>query len=213
MTSLFKTVTINDDRFKKFRDRVDKLSMQEEEKKNQLQDIIERKRILKKKYNDSLKAQALIQKVAKETQQKLEYHIGNVVTMAQAAVFPDPYGFELEFVERRGKTECDIWFVKDGERMEPMFSSGGGALDIASFALRCAFWSLKRTRSTIILDEPMKFLSRDLQDKASEMIKMLSEKLGLQFIIVSHIDELISSADKVFRVSQEKGISKVEEVN
>jgi len=213
LTSLFKTVTINDDRFKKFRDRVDKLSMQEEEKKNQLQDIIERKRILKKKYNDSLKAQALIQKVAKETQQKLEYHIGNVVTMAQAAVFPDPYGFELEFVERRGKTECDIWFVKDGERMEPMFSSGGGALDIASFALRCAFWSLKRTRSTIILDEPMKFLSRDLQDKASEMIKMLSEKLGLQFIIVSHIDELISSADKVFRVSQEKGISKVEEVN
>ena len=213
MTSLFKTVTINDDRFKKFRDRVDKLSMQEEEKKNQLQDIIERKRILKKKYNDSLKAQALIQKVAKETQQKLEYHIGNVVTMAQAAVFSDPYGFELEFVERRGKTECDIWFVKDGERMEPMFSSGGGALDIASFALRCAFWSLKRTRSTIILDEPMKFLSRDLQDKASEMIKMLSEKLGLQFIIVSHIDELISSADKVFRVSQEKGISKVEEVN
>lgn len=87
-----------------------------------------------------------------------------------------------------------------------------GAVDIAAFALRVVSWSMSypKLRNVIILDEPMKNLSKDMQEKASMMIKEVSKKLGIQFIIVTHEDTLASYADKTFMVEKNrKGISKV----
>jgi DNA repair exonuclease SbcCD ATPase subunit len=72
-----------------------------------------------------------------------------------------------------------------------------------------AIWSIKKTRAIQVLDEPAKFLSRDMQDKASEMLKELSEKLGIQMILVSHIPEMISAADEVVQVELKGGNSNV----
>ena len=73
------------------------------------------------------------------------------------AVFDDPYTLRVEFVEKRGKTECELWFAQtkeeeeegneDGERgrevlIDPLAGSGGGPVDVAAFALRIAIWSL-----------------------------------------------------------------------
>ena len=165
---------------------------------------------LQRNANDLLEVRALFQKAAQDTQQKLEFHISNLVSTALAAVFDDPYTFQLEFVQKRNKTEAELWFVRNGEKMKPIDASGGGAVDVASFALRIAFWSLtKKTRPLIILDEPFKHLSADLQNRASDMLKMLSENLCLQIILVSHIDQLISNADKEFKVSLNRGRSEV----
>ena len=165
---------------------------------------------LKRSADDLLEVRALFQKAAQDTQQKLEFHISNLVSTALAAVFDDPYTFQLEFVQKRNKTEAELWFVRNDEKMKPIDASGGGAVDVASFALRIAFWSLtKKTRPLIILDEPFKHLSSDLQNRASDMLKMLSENLGLQIILVSHIDQLISNADKEFKISLNRGKSEV----
>ena len=159
-----------------------------------------------------LKARSIIQTVAETTQRKLESHISNLVTMALAAVFPDPYTFILRFVKRREKTEADLLFVKDGNEGSPMDISGGGPLDVASFALRTATWAIKPTRNVLILDEAFRFVSRDLQSKCSEMVKHLSVKLGLQFLIVSHIPEIMECADKVFAITNKDGVSSGMEV-
>jgi len=165
---------------------------------------------LQRNANDLLEVRALFQKAAQDTQQKLEFHISNLVSTALAAVFDDPYTFQLEFVQKRNKTEAELWFVRNGEKMKPIDASGGGAVDVASFALRIAFWSLtKKTRPLIILDEPFKHLSADLQNRASDMLKMLSENLGLQIILVSHINQLILNANKEFKVSLNRGRSEV----
>jgi len=157
------------------------------------------------------KARAVVQTVANSLQKSLETRITNIVTMALSAVFDDPYEFKVEFVTRRNQTECDMLFVRNGNECEPIDSSGGGALDIASLALRMAVWSIKKTRAIQVLDEPAKFLSRDLQDKASTMLSTLSDELGIQLILVSHIPEMISAADKVFDVSNVDGYSVVKE--
>ena len=49
----------------------------------------------------------------------------------------------------------------------------------------------------MIFDEPFKFLSRDLHEKASYMLKEISERFKMQIIMVSHSQELIDSADKI----------------
>jgi DNA repair exonuclease SbcCD ATPase subunit len=155
------------------------------------------------------KARTVAQIVAAKLQEKLEYQISNIVTMALSSVFTDPYEFKVKFTDRRNQTECDMFFVKDGNECDPMESSGGGAKDIAALALQMAIWSIKKTRAIQILDEPAKFLSRDMQEKCSSLLKMLSDDLGIQMIIVSHIPEIMESADRIINVENIEGYSKV----
>jgi DNA repair exonuclease SbcCD ATPase subunit len=162
----------------------------------------------------SEKARAIIQKVARETQQSLEYHVGELVTLALNGIFPDPYKFVVEFVERRNKSECDLFFERAGEKVHPFDSSGGGAVDVASFALRSSIWSLGKSRNVLGLDEPFRFLSRELQPLASEMLAEISHRLGLQIIMITHSPDLIEGADRVFKTSLKKsGKWKVTEVS
>jgi hypothetical protein len=190
-------------------------------------------------------AQRVIQTVAQMTQKELEFHISSLVSLALAAVFDDPYEFIVEFVQRRGRTECDLWFVRspqgngtvekgngpggavekgngpggavekgngDKVKIDPMTASGGGAVEVASFALRVALWSMAtpRTRNVLLLDEPLKFLKGDiLPERGSRMIQLLSERLNLQIIMVSHIADQIEGADRRIEVKLKDGRSRV----
>lgn len=172
-------------------------------------------RQLKKEIAFSEQAQAIIQKVAQETQRQLEWHISEIVTLALASTFDNPYIFKAEFVQRRGKTECDLFFERDGFRVDPVAEAGGGAVDVTAFALRVAMWSLARPkwRNTLIFDEPFKNIndkSRRTQERVAEMVKVLSRKLKLQFIIITMIPELEEIADRVFEFSLAKGKTKIE---
>lgn len=156
-------------------------------------------------------AKEIIREVGIKTQEQLQYHISDITSLALEAIFPNPYKLEVEFVQRRNKTECDIFFTRDDNRVDPLSASGGGAVDVAAFALRIASWSLEfpHSRNVLILDEPMKFVSEGLRDKASHMLKEVSQKLGIQFIIITHEPKLTTYADKIFEVTNKKGVSQV----
>ncbi len=156
-------------------------------------------------------AREILRAVGLETQQQLQYHISDITSLALEAVFPDPYELVAEFVQRRNKTECDLYFVRAGNRMNPLDASGGGAVDVAAFALRIAAWSMQspKRRNVIMMDEPLKNLSQDKQERASQMIKELSDRLGLQFIIITHETILAEYADKVFNMRLRKKVSRV----
>jgi ABC-type arginine transport system ATPase subunit len=157
------------------------------------------------------KAREIIRIVGLNTQQQLQYHISDIASLALESIFPNPYKLILKFIERRNKTECDIVFELDGEEYSPLDDTGVGVVDVASFALRIACWSMMigKINNTIILDEPFKHLSVNYQENASAMIKELSERLGIQFIIVTHEQNLTMSADKIFEVKLRKGVSKI----
>jgi DNA repair exonuclease SbcCD ATPase subunit len=159
-------------------------------------------------------AREVINQVGLATQNQLSFHISEITSLALNAVFPHPYELKAEFVQRRNKTECDLLFVRGEEKIDPLSAAGGGAVDVASFALRIASWSMQRPRSraVIILDEPFKHLSTNLLPQAGEMLKQISDKLQLQIIMVTHCEELIDTADKVFEVSIRKGISNVKNI-
>ena len=161
------------------------------------------------------KAREIIREVGLKTQQQLQYHISDITSLALETVFPDPYTLSVEFVERRNKTECDLFFVRDENKVDPLEASGVGAIDVAAFALRIASWSMEnpKTRNVIILDEPFKFLSEDYQEAASNMLKEISKKLGIQFIIVTHEQVLTAYADKIFEVKKRNKRSKVTTTN
>lgn len=174
-------------------------------KRSMLQDSLKRRKAEREKAQEqaenAMLARQLVIDVAKKTQLNIGARISDLVSLALAAVFDDPYKFKIEFVERRGATEADLLFERDGYALDPMTASGGGAIDIASFALRIAISTLGTSRKLFILDEPFRNLSLDLQAKAGMMLQELASKLGIQIIMVSHNPEIISGADKVFNLS------------
>jgi len=187
----------------KLKGKVDHIRSGIQEKKKRLRKLTDDLKVLEQ-------ANEIIKEVGLKTQEQLEYHISDITSLALESVFEDEaYKLIAKFTQRRNKTECDLLFEKDGEEVDPLNASGGGAVDVAAFALRIALWSMMnpKTRATIVLDEPLRFLSVDLQDKASQMIKELSEKLGIQFIIITHEDTLTQYADRVFTVIKQRNKS------
>jgi len=163
----------------------------------------------KNRYDNALVVRVIITTVAENTQKRIEYHISNLVTMALASVFPEPYEFNLRFVQRRNKTEADLIFTKDGNETDDILNVGGGGVaDVASLALRISLWSIKKNRPVFLLDESAKFLHNPIyQEKFSEMIKEVSQKLGLQILMISDQPNIIKHADKVITIENKKGVS------
>ena len=161
----------------------------------------------------SEEARVRMQTVAQDTQRQLEYHISEPVSLAQAAVFPDPYALKVVFDMKRGKTECSLAYVRDGrEYRDVLFSVGGGAADVGAFALQVAALTLARPRPRMVLlaDEPLKWLKGgDLPEKGAEMIGLVSRQVGVQVICISHIPDQIAGADRVFRFTKKGAESEV----
>jgi hypothetical protein len=159
------------------------------------------------------KGRAALQEIAKTTQLNLEVHVSNLVTTAIKSVDDSWPDFRLEFVPRRNTVECDVLFVEEeGEGQDPLGSSGFGAVDVASFGQRVAYWTLNPNRPCFILDEPFRNVSPDLQHRVSDMLEMISKELGVQIIMVSHAEEINVAANKTFSVSKKKGKSEVKEI-
>lgn len=161
-------------------------------------------------------AREIIREVGLKTQQQLQFHISDITSLALDAVFTDPYKLKVEFIQRRNKTECDLIFVRDDMEINPMEESGLGAVDVASFALRIALWSMERprTNNSILLDEPFKHLKgAEANQRVLDMINEISKKLNIQIIMVSDEriprEDIIAAADRVFEVSIKNRVSQI----
>lgn len=138
-------------------------------------------------------AQQLAQHVAQHIQAQAHRRIATVVSKCLSSVFgEDAYEFQIKFEKKRGKTEAKLIFVRDGKEFHPLRSSGGGVVDVASFALRlaCLVLSKPQARKLLILDEPMKHLSSDYRPKIGHMLETIAEDMGVQIVMVTHDETL-----------------------
>lgn len=200
---------------KSYRTKYDILNGRKQEKESKLKKLKKESKALRSEARYAEKALITIQQTANATQEQLRYQLTELPKLALSSVFDDPYEFDVQFAIRRGKTEVDFFFVRDGEQFSPKENTGLGAVDIAGMALRPALWSMKkpRGRSTIFLDEPFKHLKgEDANRRAlailSEICKARPEQNwpGLQIIMIADErasrDDLLDVADCLYEFSQ-----------
>lgn len=154
---------------------------------------------------------AVIQQVAKETQDKLRLRFEAIVQACLDAVFPGAYKFMMEFVSRRGQVEVDMWLDKDGTRMDPLDSNGGGVVDVMSIALRLCCLTLSANARLLLLDEPFGHLRGEARERLGELLSIISEKLNVQIFMVGDVAGNVVRG-KEFNVSKVAGISVVKEL-
>ncbi len=170
------------------------LTEQLEEKENKLNSE-------QQKSKSILEAQEFLQVIAAQTQSIVEKKLSKLVTSALHTVYPEnPYNFILRFEKKRNATECKLLFEKNGQEFNPLEESGGGPIDIASIALLISFIMIEKKNPIIILDEPMKHMSKKRSIIAAKFLKSICENLGLQIIMVTHLDEIILHAHKSFEI-------------
>jgi len=160
------------------------------------------------------KCRDIMNAVGVTCQENMKEVIESLVSKALQAVFGPDYSFVIKSEVVRNKPEIYMYVARNGQEFSMRDELGGGVIDLVSFVIRVVFWSLQTPRSSevIILDEPGKFISKDLQEVFGDMIVELSELLGIQFIIITHEDELKSISDHSYEVYLRNGISRVEKI-
>lgn len=142
----------------------------------------------------------VVQLVSKEVQVTITQSVETIVDAALMDIMDGKYRFRFEFVQRRNKTEVDMWLIdSQGNKTDPMEDNGGGVGLILAFALRVACWRLraKASDSVFLLDEPMTWVEKDRLSAFGKFIRELYEKLHVQFIIITHEPSLKEFADNV----------------
>lgn len=150
-------------------------------------------------------AQELVQSVAEQIQNQVHAQLASIVSRCLTTVFgDDAYGFRINFVKRRGKTEAELLFVRNGQDIDPLRAAGGGAVDVAAFALRLACLLLLRPkkRRLLVLDEPFRFVSREYRPRVRVLLEELARELEVQFLMVTHSKELVCG--KVIQIGGEE---------
>lgn len=140
-------------------------------------------------------SQSILQGIAKTIQQSAHKQISAVVQECLKSVMQeDAYDFRIDFVEKRGKTEAELIFSRNGADFhDPLNEIPGGVIDLAAFALRvaCLMLSRPQLRKILVLDEGFKWLNGEVyQSRVQGMLEELSRRLGIQFVIFTDDDWL-----------------------
>lgn len=201
---------------KKYRKFIDEKKTEELYIKKEIKALKQENKTLKINLLREQRALTFIKDIAIKTQNQLEFQLSDMVSAGLNTVFEQAYNFVVKFELRRDKTECDLFFEKYGQLVDPLLFSGLGAADVAAFALRCASWSIVRKyRNTLLLDEPFKHLKGEKENKrVLALMQLLSRQLNLQIICINDEraprEDIIEYSDKLFEVHQNsKGVSKI----
>lgn len=152
----------------------------------------------------SKEAQLIVTRIAAETQRQIKVLVTDVGTKALQASLGTGWELDLDFVERAGRTEAPLQFLRGPNRIptNPIEADSGGACYISALGLRCSSLRMAtpQLRPVLFLDEPAKDLndpSRKAHERFAEMIRQISDS-GIQFLIVTGVQEIKDVADKVF---------------
>jgi hypothetical protein len=161
------------------------------------------------------KALALCTTVAEETQNEFGEQLSALVTSCLQIVMEDSvYEFKIKFESKRNATSVAFLLLKDGEEQELMGGSGGGVVQLCSVALRLALHQMKTpgSRNTIIIDEGLSALrGRDNMERVYKMLDTMSEKLGVQIIMISNASDDIDLLEpyNVIKLENVDGVANI----
>lgn len=157
-------------------------------------------------------AQDIMNQVGVLAQSEIKDVIEHLVSQALQFTHGPNYSFEMDNRVARNQPETYMYVVIDGQRNSLKDELGGSVVDVVCFALRVVFWAIQvpRTEPVLLLDEPFK--NGGKQEALCQMIKYLSDLLGVQFVIITYDNRVVGIADACYQVTQSNGVSQVERI-
>lgn len=185
--------------------RINSLIATRDEKRRQFENNKNRLNDIELKISSLSEALMAISFEVEEIQKRLKIDIDSLVTIAIRTVYDRDISFALVF--GRGVTGASSYtpvIIENGEEFDPKDEQCGGVLDVISYAMRIVLkgFEAKESRNFFAMDEPFKFLGGGLlAERASDMMKQINDELGIQSLIISHDENCIRTADRIYHTT------------
>lgn len=147
-----------------------------------------------------------------KSQEHFKTKVEEFVSYALSKVFEREYRFNLNFKQARKNLTVEFTLASRETGFAPTSltdAHGGGVCEVAGFVLRLMFLMLvhnsNRQRLVLFLDEPFSWVSAQFIDNLIALIKELSDRTKVQFVVVTHNEKLAELGDKQYFFSLEDG--------
>lgn len=154
----------------------------------------------------------LFKSLGGETQETLLASLKKFVTFGLQSVFGSLYSFNPVMVTEGKDVKVDFYVKTDEVEGKVTDAKGGGVAELVSILIQIYFMRVLKDefRQVMILDTPMIHISKRYHGKVSALLKQLSEKLGMQIVLLTNTESFAEYADKAYQFTQVDGKTKVE---
>lgn len=155
----------------------------------------------------------LYQKTSTLLRVKISERFADLATQALRYIFQrDDLEFLVELSIKANLPTASFFVVVGEHKVNPKEALGGSIYEVIGVCLRLVCLEVFGLKGPLILDEPLRSVDETNLQNALEFILQYCRQTNRQLIVVTHNDQIARSADKLFEVTQEGGISNVEEV-
>jgi hypothetical protein len=147
-----------------------------------------------------------------ETQESLLANLERFVSFGLQYVFGEGYKFVPSY-DSSGKDVAVDFYVQTGDVCGRVADAkGGGVAEVVSMLIQVFFMRVLQDefQPVLILDTPMVNISKRYHGKVSALLRQLSDKLGMQIILITNTESFTEYADKAYEFTQVNGETKVE---
>lgn len=135
--------------------------------------------------------------------------IKSILNYALQSIFKDEdYKISIRVIDKRNLKTSELFLIQtiEGEEREiPLNDSvGGGIISVIGFILQVYFITQFQQSPVIFLDEAFSQVSSKYIPPLIEFIKELAKEKGFIVILISHSDQIISEADRIYKIHKGK---------
>lgn len=155
----------------------------------------------------------LFKSIGGGSQEDLLKKLGQFVSYGLVAVFGEGYHFIPE-LSVEGKEFRVEFYVETGELRSGVANArGGGVAEVVSILLQVFFLVALKDKYApfLFLDTAMVHISEQYHSSVSALLKELSDKLGIQVVLIANVNAYGAYADRVYHFTQEGGKTIVEQ--
>ena len=201
------------DRFEKVKATYNQRKGAKEQLNKEIEIMQARAKLLNHKRDIFEKSTILLQKASETAREYIKNHFENIVSYALQSVFDENYQFKIKFSTLRNAVNIQFFVItpENSAFIAPQDSRGGGVADIVCLSLRIAMleFYVPRIEGPILLDESLKFLSAKHIPTAANFLKAINDRIHRQIIFITQQRNFGEYADKIFKIEQSKGESKI----
>lgn len=106
--------------------------------------------------------------------------------------------FKIKQEQKNNRISMKFVLEQDGVEGDPLTSYGGGAAVIISLILRISVMQRMGLGNLLMLDESMIALANNYIPNAASFMRELSEKTGVNILMVTHNQEFLNSAHTAY---------------
>jgi DNA repair exonuclease SbcCD ATPase subunit len=187
--------------------RIDELAGQRALLEDQLADALGMHDKANERADDLDQTLRFLQTMEEEWRERFQQGLAAVVSDGLSSVFGRELKAVLETTTHRDATSIELYIEEEGRLREIRGARGGSLIQVLSFLLKLLMLVSARPplRRVMVLDEPFAMVSAEYRPRVGALLRELSARLGVQFIIVTHEPELVDYADVAYEVRAQGG--------